>query len=459
MTVPTLSVFAMMAAGCWRSEPAATPPPKPPDAPLAARDAPVPSGPNVVLVIGCTVRRDQLTPYGGPPGLTPFLDGLAQRGALFESAVDAAPWTRPGHTAVLTGHHAAEIGMVEPTQQVNSRRLAEPVTTIAEHLYGAGYATIGLTANPNLNAMFGFAQGFEQYYEGSELWREVGTVKVAGRVMADNAAKMVDRLPEQRPFYLQMTLVDAHAPYPTNPGEARQLNDPGAPEQVGYYRVGLRRFDGAIHHLADALRQRGFTEENTLFIVVNDHGEGLRWPTAAHSAEHGYALYETSVGMPWIVAGPGIAARHRIGGMASQVDVLPTLTGLLGIDGYEGPGQDWSAQLRGEADRTTRTRAFVDTWFWEVQRAAIYTEQHACFDQYNDPPRQRHDHEHPYCYDRAADPHGLSPLPPDPALLGELKVWHDGLVQRYTDWPHTADTDIDDQTTRQLEALGYIEPD
>ena len=64
--------------------------------------------------------------------------------------------------------------------------------------------------------------------------------------MAETAAQMVDQIPDGRPFYLQMTLVDAHEPYPRNPGEARRLQPEGAPEKVGAYRVGLRRFDSAI---------------------------------------------------------------------------------------------------------------------------------------------------------------------------------------------------------------------
>lgn len=451
----------LMLSGCgWglfsTEEPTVTAPPV--SSVAAERTDPVPEGPNVVLIIGCTVRKDQLSPYGGPEGLTPFLDGMAERGALFETAIDAAPWTRPGHTAVLTGHHAAEIGMVEPSYAVNSRHLSDQVTTIAEHLYGAGYATIGLTANPNLNAVFGFAQGFEQYYEGSGLWRDVGTVKVPGKQMAETAAQMVDQIPDGRPFYLQMTLVDAHEPYPRNPGEARQLQPEGAPDKVGAYRVGLRRFDSAIQHLHAVLGARGFTDENTIFMVVNDHGEGIKWPTEAHSREHGYALYESSVGMPWIVTGPTIHSSHRIQGMASQVDVLPTINGLIGVQGYEGPGHSWAKQLRG-ALRTSRERAWVDTWFWEVERSAIYTEQRACFYHFSEPRRVRHKHPSPYCYDRLTDPHGLEPVGPDEALLGELKDWHAGLVSRYQAWPHTANSNMDESVASQLEALGYIEPE
>jgi NHS family xanthosine MFS transporter len=44
---------------------------------------PVAERPNVVMVIGCTVRRDQLTPYGGPAHTTPLLASLAAQGTRF----------------------------------------------------------------------------------------------------------------------------------------------------------------------------------------------------------------------------------------------------------------------------------------------------------------------------------------------------------------------------------------
>ena len=64
---------------------------------------------------------------------------------------------------LLTGQFAASLGMVEPGPTHSARVLPAEATTLAEHLRAAGFFTVGLTANPNLNRVFGFDQGFDIY--------------------------------------------------------------------------------------------------------------------------------------------------------------------------------------------------------------------------------------------------------------------------------------------------------
>lgn len=433
-------------------------PESPPGPPAPA--LPAVEQPDVVVVIGCTIRRDQLDPYGSGLGLTPFLAELAGRGALFEDALAAAPWTKPGHVALLTGQHAVSVGMVEPDRGRNSRRLSERATTMAELFSLQGYATLGLTANPNINAIFGTAQGFDAYFEGSELWREVGTVKTAGSVMVDRALELVSEVPRDRPIYLQLTLVDSHEPFDTTQEEAKALVSGDEPLLLGRYRGDLQHFDQALRRLHDGLEAAGRGQQRTIFVVVSDHGEGADWPEN-QEVQHGYSLYEPVVAMPWVVAGPGVARSHRVAGLASQVDVLPTIAGLAQVPGYIGPGQDWSAALRGETDRTTRTRAWSDSWFWEVQRAAVFTDERACMDEYLRLDRTRSPMELPVCWDRRRDPLAQDPLPPDEALLAELRRWRADRRAELQAWPDTADAELDRaaQLQEQLEGLGYVEPD
>lgn len=51
---------------------------------LAACGAPSP--PNIIVIVGDTLRADRLGSYGNPRGLTPFIDSIAQRGTVFHSA-------------------------------------------------------------------------------------------------------------------------------------------------------------------------------------------------------------------------------------------------------------------------------------------------------------------------------------------------------------------------------------
>ena len=96
-----LLVATGAALDVWRHAPARVPIASRP--PAAAADA---RATNVVLVIGCTARANQTTPYGAPTHVSPFLDALAREGTRFAFAIAQAPWTRPAVTTLLTSRHA-----------------------------------------------------------------------------------------------------------------------------------------------------------------------------------------------------------------------------------------------------------------------------------------------------------------------------------------------------------------
>ncbi len=417
--------------------------------------------PNVVLVIGCTLRRDQLPPWGGPPFAAPFLGRLAQQSTVFEHAVDSAPWTRPASTAILTGHHATAVGMVEPGPKLNRRRLSDRVTTLAERLTEAGYETIGITANPNLNRIFGFDQGFDAYHEAQGVWSGKRVVKVPALQLAVEALSLVDaRAEHDAPLYLQMLTIDTHEPVDAGPRRARHMARDGVPLRVGGYRVELRRWDAGLDELWDGLNQRGYTRDNTVLVVVNDHGEGLSWPPE-HGMGHGNFLLPSAVDMPWLLHGHGVARGHRVEGVASQVDVHPTILGLLGIEGYEGPGHDFSAQVRGESARTDRRYAFAETYYQRANRAAVYTEDRFCIHDFLELAEQLGlDRVFPRtaCFDRTLDPHSRSALEEvDEQLLEVLMTWREEQRDAYDAWPDHDSVTRDDPVMKQLEELGYVE--
>lgn len=418
---------------------------------------------HVVVVIGCTVRRDQLTPYGGPAETTPHLARLARSGARFSDAVTAAPWTRPSSTALLTGRHPLSVGMVDPTPGVSHRVLSPKVTTLAERFEEAGYATVGATTNPNLNGSFGFAQGFDHYDEAAGLWRAGKMARrVPGRAVVDRALSVVRRLPPEQPLYLRMVLTDAHKPYTwVTDADVRRMAAPDVPRSVERYRAALRHLDDAVARLTKGLARLGYDERNTLFVFVNDHGEGLDFPEH-HGSGHGVLTYRSTTAMPWIVRGPGVATGHVIDGLASGVDLVPTVTELAAIGGYEGAGRSWAAQVRGEAKRTTRERAFSDTWFRNTSRAAVFGDEVECHRDWapalrsgsaavrSSPPMA--------CYDRRTDPMALHPLAgsPDHPLMEELDAWRRDRLAEFRAWEDHLQLDDASLPVDQLRALGYV---
>ncbi len=424
---PTPDLFVTL-----RSEPVARPEPPP-----GARD--------LVLVVGCTVRADQTTPYGGPPSTTPFLAELATSGARLADLVAAAPWTRPASTALLTGRHALSVGMADPAAEHDELRLPEEVVTLAEHLRSRGWRTIGLTTNPNLNDTFGFRQGFDAWRQLPRLWREEGT-KVPGVWAVRDALALLDaEREEDRPTFLLVVLVDAHAPHDATPAELRAHLDGGLPGQVVAYRAVLRRFDDAVRELATGLAERGLGPREAVLAVVNDHGDGLGWP-AHHGRSHGRFLVPSAVGGVFVVRGPGVAPGTVVEGVASQIDVAPTLASLVGAPGMPGEGRDLSEVVR-HGGRTGEDVVYTDTWFHEVDRAAAFTEERACQRSFSgDPDPLFADG----CFDRRADPSHAEPLPPD-ATMERLVRWR----AEQAGAPRIP-AEPDAEVVEQLRALGYV---
>ena len=138
-----------------------------PDLPLDAQHT------DVLLALVCTLRRDRLEPYGGPRPTTPFLQLVADHGALFEHAIVQSSWTRPSTGSLLTGRYAHALQLDDPGKaSFHNRALADSFVTVAEALDANGYRTIGASGNPNISSTFGFHQGFDVHHEPERLWRE-----------------------------------------------------------------------------------------------------------------------------------------------------------------------------------------------------------------------------------------------------------------------------------------------
>ena len=158
--LPILSMLLLAAlAGCGSREAGAPPGPGVAGGPLAAGQ------PNVVLIIIDTLRADQVGAYGSAAGATPELDALAARGVRFDRVIAQSPWTRPSIGAMLTGCYPRTLGIYDEMDQALDGRF----TTLAEALKAAGYTTLGVHSNPNINAFFNFDQGFDAYID-SEVW-------------------------------------------------------------------------------------------------------------------------------------------------------------------------------------------------------------------------------------------------------------------------------------------------
>ncbi|MEP0845533.1 MAG: sulfatase [Phycisphaerae bacterium] len=325
--------------------------------------------PNIVFIVVDTLRADRLGPYGSRDGLCPFADSLAAEGVTFEQCVSAAPWTLPSVASLFTSYYpsvhkttqyvsptAQNVQNIRNTQGFVSVLPDEEFTTLAEALGRIGYECAGVSANRFVSAKFGFAQGFDYFYDKFE-----GDHVPGDEVHAQVAAWLEQRTGEQ-PFFLYVHYMDVHGPYNAKAeymapllsrvearsdkraltpqefgGIKKYLNvpppddsDPGRFERLkGYWDYWAARYDAGVVQvdhwlgaLRDALRAKGLWDE-AYVVFLSDHGEEL----CEHGTwDHGYTLHSPETHVPLILRWPGmLPAGKRVAGVVRSIDIMPTL--------------------------------------------------------------------------------------------------------------------------------------
>ena len=343
--------------------------------------------PNIVLIIIDTLRADAVGIYGRTEPTSPELDALARGGVMFRRPVAQSSWTRPSIGSMLTSLYPRSIGIYKEPLQVLGPRFE----TLAEILKRYGYTTVGATANPNINTVFQFDQGFDHYADSNALWHWMAG-KGDKRVVSSlnplpTAPEMFDGITDwigangSSPFYVQITLMEVH--------EARKIQErvdrtlfagtPNAP-----YLQALHYTSGEIGRFVEALSKRpGW--DNTLFVITSDHGEGLTdHPDVPMSSGHGWLLYESQLLVPLILHGPatGLPAGRVIDRPVRLLDLAPTILDLARIplpDHLQ--GVSLVPLIRGDDDADTPPeRFFVETEIRHAEKIGVYTTEWKYFE-------------------------------------------------------------------------------
>jgi arylsulfatase A-like enzyme len=230
-----------------------------------------------------------------------------------------------------------------------------------------------------------------------------------------------------RPLYLQVAFVDSHKPFKVPPAEFQPFESPD--HAIAPYRATVRRVDTAVERLVEGLAARGITNDNTLFVVLADHGEGLEMPPH-HRRQHGFVLYESVVRIPWIWWGKGVPRGRATSALASQVDLVPTVLALAGLPvpaaGID--GMDLSGAVRGTGSGSPRRQAYADTLFEGAHRASLWTSEVQCQKDFGStlPAEEGEDFEDT-CFDRQSDPDFTHPVA-EKELMAALEAKHAELV-------------------------------
>jgi glucan phosphoethanolaminetransferase (alkaline phosphatase superfamily) len=278
---------------------------------------------NVILIIVDSLRADRMSAYGYQRDTTPFLNELMRDGNAKKVELVHAncPFSTGGILSILTSRNA------DMEHEANLK--------LYDLLYDQGYKVYLIlsgeqTGLPYLRRSYG--KSMNLFFDGSSSSTMSPT---DDRVIFEG----LDKVPPYRgiPTFFYFHLMSTHRlgvefegfqKYQPVPRERRLqlLHTYDAIELSNVYDNRVMQADDVIRRLFDALAQKQYLE-NSLVVIVSDHGESL----GEHgNFGHGKHLYQEELRIPLLIYDKSGAVYQNLE-YATQIDVAPTIFARLGL--------------------------------------------------------------------------------------------------------------------------------
>ncbi|MFP4443703.1 MAG: sulfatase-like hydrolase/transferase [Spirochaetia bacterium] len=444
--------------------------------------------PNIVFILTDDQRFNTIGALGNPEIKTPVLDSLVSRGMSFTQAHipggSVGAVCMPSRAMIHTGRtlfHLEDAGASVPGGHA---LLGETLRGAGYYTWGSGkwhngreaYARSfsggdeiffgGMADHWNVPAYRFDPSGkyssripyiADFFYSREVEYREADHIN-AGKhstdSITDSGVSFLNEYSGEEPWFTYFSFLAPHDPR-TMPEKFRDMYDPesislpenfagGHPFDTGalkirdevlasfprtekeikqhlaeYYAM-ISHLDHSIGRIIDAVKERGELD-NTLFIVTGDNGLAL----GSHGLMGKQSLYDHSVRIPLIMAGPGVPE-----GAASDVylyllDIFPTLCDYLEIP-VPGTveGESFLPVMKGEKE-TAREYLFgaYAEFMRSVKRGSCKLIEYAVGDE-----RQTQ------LFDLESDPAELVNLSADPSYRDELNGLRELLIREARNW-------------------------
>ena len=333
-----------------------------------ASAAPAGKRPNVLMICADQFRADFVGAAGeNPSSITPHIDKLAARGTMFRKAVCNQPLCSPSRSSFLTSRYATETGVwkleLEPDHAIPTLANAFNQAGYSSHFIGKWHVSAGeIPGKPGLNSGWiapGPSRGgFDALWEGANMielvshpyygnyWDNAGAnigFKDAYRVdfITGRAVSFIEQ-PHTQPWFLFLSQLEPHhqndvdqfvAPDrykdsytdPFVPIDLRNLPGNWQSHLPGYYGC-CQAIDDCIGSVVASLEKTGQLD-NTVILFFSDHGCTFR----TRMGEYKRSPHESSIRVPFVVAGPGFDHGIIRDELISLLDLAPTLLDAAGI--------------------------------------------------------------------------------------------------------------------------------
>lgn len=462
---------------------------------------------NILLIVCDQLSALALECYGNSYGEAMHIQALAQESVVVENAYCTYALCQPSRASFWTSRYPHETQIDSNMRSFSFPHLTDSIETLGEVFQQAGYACMHFGKEHDYGSLRGFQRVAS---EEIEIPRDDPAINLAYETFLDidttqkTVAWLESDEARKKPFLVVSDLQNPHnicfyigenqegtqdfmgspelPPLPDNFSTEDLVNRPRfiqylccahrrlrhashwSPEDYQHYLYAyydyIQRVDKQIGEILSALNNASL-DEDTLVVFMADHGEGM----AAHGLVTKYGnFYEESMRVPLIFRLGKDKRGRRLKGIASLLDLKPTLMDYAGIEtSNEDRGTSLWAALVDENENISPTPYVVSQWQDE-------------FKDYTVPGRMYRFGSYKYCvyrdyapmpsnaiimeeefYDLGRDPGEMKNLIQDPNYqeqIREARLGLDQYIKETGDPFYTLVPDYDRLLYRQ-HALGY----
>jgi arylsulfatase A len=316
------------------------------------------SRPNIIILLADDLGWGDLACYGNESIRTPALDKLSAEGILFTDAYSSAPMCSPSRAGLLTGRNPGRAGIYDWIAPDSTHYLKKDEVTISRLLNEDGYQT-AICGKWHLNGTMGvpeqsqpddhgfdysFATQFSSnhlaptgfYRNGEKLYRQNNGYS-CDIVTNDAINWLKNSWDGESPFFQFVSFHEVHEPIASPPDLLVEYSDAG--KKMVYY-ANVANLDRAIGNYLAAIEEMGL-KENTIVIFTSDNGPAP-WSKGYFERSYGETgglkgrkryLWEGGIRVPCLIRWPATIPAGQVNDVpVSNVDFLPTLAGICGID-------------------------------------------------------------------------------------------------------------------------------
>ena len=348
------------------------------------------TAPNILLVVPDQLRYDWTGLNPSIPVRTPHLNDLAARGVRFENCYCASPLCAPSRACLAGGREYDRCGVPD-----NSLNYPLDQPTYYSLLRHAGYHVMGCgkfdlhkpepswgVEGQHLLPEWGFSSGIDSAGKWDAIrWgmdepcdpytahlhatdradthlldfekrREIGTFAATfptplpdesycDNWIAEQGLRLLQSAPRGKPWHLAVNFAGPHEPVDITASMEilyREVDIPQPNRSTEFtpekhvairrnYAAMIENIDAWMGQLIAAVDGRGELD-NTLVVFTSDHGEML----GDHNLWMKRLPQQASVGVPLVVAGPGVRPRESTKALASMMDLAATILDYGGIE-------------------------------------------------------------------------------------------------------------------------------